>query len=469
MNVVVFLGPSLSMAEARALLDATYLPPASQGDVLRATLSQPTAIALIDGYFERTPAVWHKELLWAMSCGIHVYGASSMGALRATELAQFGMEGVGEVFEAFRDGILDDDDEVAVMHGPAEAGYVCGSEAMVNIRATLRRALADSVIGHRSHDTLVSVAKATFYPDRTFESLLAAAPAAGVPEADCKRLREWLGTGRVDVKRDDAAALLRRIAADHRAPIPPKKVSFRFQHTITWEELRANVELHSAGDVAGLERATEDDLLDELRLQGIAYERERELALARFLILRQISARRQTNLPIADDDMTAFRAARRLEDDGRLAEWLDHECLTRDAFTALVAEETRVQRYRDAPHAGLGVHMAASLRLGTRYGHLASRAKEKQRLLARWGLEVPGLANAGITESELWQWFFESLLGTGVPDDLAAYACRYDYADVDHMRRVAVRELLFRRRAARPEARAERETPSSAPQAVAHE
>ena len=58
-------------------------------------LERPVAIGLIDGYFERVPSVSHKEILWAMSQGIVVIGAASMGALRAAELAPFGMLGVG--------------------------------------------------------------------------------------------------------------------------------------------------------------------------------------------------------------------------------------------------------------------------------------------------------------------------------------------------------------------------------------
>ena len=65
-----------------------------------------------------------------------------MGALRAAELHTFGMRGVGRIFEAFRDGEVEDDDEVAVVHGPAELGYLVLSEPMFNIRATLARAEA---------------------------------------------------------------------------------------------------------------------------------------------------------------------------------------------------------------------------------------------------------------------------------------------------------------------------------------
>src|SRR6185437_13385815 len=103
------LGPTLPLADARAELDAVYLPPVAQGDVYRVTRLQPDAIGIVDGYFDRVPAVWHKEILWAMSCGIPVFGSASMGALRAAELAAFGMEGVGAIFEAYRDGVIEAD------------------------------------------------------------------------------------------------------------------------------------------------------------------------------------------------------------------------------------------------------------------------------------------------------------------------------------------------------------------------
>jgi len=81
-----------------------------------------------------------------MSQGIHVFGSASMGALRAAELAAFGMEGVGSIYEAYREGQLEDDDEVAVAHMPAAYGYKCTSTAMVDIRATLVAAQAEGVI-----------------------------------------------------------------------------------------------------------------------------------------------------------------------------------------------------------------------------------------------------------------------------------------------------------------------------------
>jgi len=62
--------------------------------VYQATQSHPAIIGLIDGYFEVTPTVRYKEILWAMAQGIHVHGSASIGVLRAAELCSFGMIGV---------------------------------------------------------------------------------------------------------------------------------------------------------------------------------------------------------------------------------------------------------------------------------------------------------------------------------------------------------------------------------------
>ena len=125
--IVVFAGPTLPAADIHAALDGIphgVRPPVAQGDVTRAVLDGAAVIGIIDGFFDRVPAVWHKEILWAMSSGVHVYGAASMGALRAAELHQFGMVGVGAVFAGFRDGVLTGDDEVAVRLPAVEVAHL---------------------------------------------------------------------------------------------------------------------------------------------------------------------------------------------------------------------------------------------------------------------------------------------------------------------------------------------------------
>src|SRR5690349_19772488 len=98
MNAIIFAGPSLP-PKLRPAADRSleWRPPVRQGDLYRAALARPGIIGIIDGYFEVVPTVWHKEILWAMAEGIHVYGAASLGALRAAELDTFGMKGIGGV------------------------------------------------------------------------------------------------------------------------------------------------------------------------------------------------------------------------------------------------------------------------------------------------------------------------------------------------------------------------------------
>src|SRR5437660_10789954 len=191
MTVFVFTGPTLSPAEAREELDAVYLPPVAQGDVYRAALRRPRAIGIIDGYFERLPSVWHKEILWAMSHGIHVFGSASIGALRAAELDAFGMEGVGSIFEAYRDGALEDDDEVAVIHATAEFAFRPASEAMVDIRCTLAKAVEAGILCATTGAAIESVAKSLFYPDRNYQLIARRALELGPPQPELTAFAEW--------------------------------------------------------------------------------------------------------------------------------------------------------------------------------------------------------------------------------------------------------------------------------------
>jgi hypothetical protein len=235
MTVFVFLGPSLPLEEARQELDAVYLPPVAQGDIIRLMRRKPDLIGIIDGFFEGVPAVWHKEILHAMAKGAHVLGASSMGALRAAELHPFGMEGVGAVYEAFRDGRLDDDDEVAVTHGPAELGYTPLSEAMVNIRRTLSDALTHGIVTEPTRERLEQLAKMLHYKDRTFSNVIELAREHGLARAELDRFVLWLPSGRIDQKREDAIALLRTLRQRLKAGVAPKTVRYHFEHTTLWE------------------------------------------------------------------------------------------------------------------------------------------------------------------------------------------------------------------------------------------
>jgi len=230
-TAVVFAGPSLPPAARPSDPALQWRPPVKQGEVYQAALARPAIIGIIDGYFEVTPTVWHKEILWAMTQGIHAYGSASIGALRAAELACFGMIGVGRVFAAYRDGILTDDDEVAVLHGPEALGYPAVTEAMVNIRATLERAVADGVVPHALASRLGEIGKALFYKERRWQAILRRAADAGLPPEPLAELAAWLPSHGVDRKRADALEMVAAIRAHLSAGVTPLTVAFRFQDT----------------------------------------------------------------------------------------------------------------------------------------------------------------------------------------------------------------------------------------------
>ncbi|MEZ4298672.1 MAG: TfuA-like protein [Polyangiaceae bacterium] len=255
MTICIFSGPSLPAEVGKHELDAVFLPPAAQGDLYRAALKGPVAIGLIDGYFERVPSVSHKEILWAMSRGIHVIGAASMGALRAAELSLFGMEGVGEIYQMYSSGQLEADDEVAVAHALEEEGYRPLSEALVNIRVTLEAATAAGVIPAATCGRLIELSRAMFYADRCYPLLLRRAVEEGAPAAQMDALRRFVTEGRIDQKRADAISLLRAMRERFECGAPPRQVHYHFERTDAWENIRKRAEGHEARTTGGMKES----------------------------------------------------------------------------------------------------------------------------------------------------------------------------------------------------------------------
>ncbi|HEV2385670.1 MAG TPA: TfuA-like protein [Candidatus Acidoferrales bacterium] len=411
MTVFVFTGPTLAPDEARREWEVVYLPPASQGDVYRAAATGPVAIGIIDGNFDQVPAVWHKEILWAIEQGIHVFGSASMGALRAAELAAFGMHGVGKIFQAYRDGEWEDDDEVAVVHGPAAAGFRAASEAMVNIRATLERAEREAVIEPETRRALERLAKALFYPERAYPRLLECAQRERLPAKQLDAFRAWLPGGRVDLKRADALEMLRtmreRLA---RNPAPPQ-ASFRLEYTKFWDQFLQSAGVLDAVADSGAETVSFEDLLDELRLDPNAYLEAHRECLLRELIVEQ--ARRRGHAPLPEKTRSraeAFRQKHGLEQPEAFERWLRERQLTPERFDEWMQQEALIH--------GVGLELwqrvrrglPALLRFSPGYRGWLERARQKVRALAR-----AGAANEDWTNDPdaLWDWYLTELSPDG--------------------------------------------------------
>jgi hypothetical protein len=258
-RAVIFLGPTLTIQDAAALLDADYLPAARQGDVYRAVRDRrPAAIGLVDGVFKQAPAVWHREILWALTCGVQVFGAASMGALRAVELEAFGMRGIGRIFESYRNGSwpgfdipFEDDDEVAVIHAPPEANFIPLSDAMVDLRDTLLAAEANGVLTRVERDALAGAMKRRHYSDRSLTALAeAAGSAAGA----------WISAHPVRRKRLDAEAMLSALAEFLATDPQPFRPAFRFTPALVWQSFVTAADAH---DKAAMSRAVWRDWLPD--------------------------------------------------------------------------------------------------------------------------------------------------------------------------------------------------------------
>lgn len=219
---LVFLGPSLTHEEARRIHpEAIILPPAGMGDIISAVRRhRPHAIALIDGTFMQSMAPFHKEIVDALSQGIWVLGASSMGALRAVECAPYGMIAVGQVAAQYAAG-LEDDDEVALVHLDAEGDFRPVSEAMVNIRATLIAAEQAGILSPEEAALLADAQKRRHFPDRHLMAIpLDAADLLDLDSERAESLRRFLKEHAVNVKAEDAREAIAALRDLPQGPMP---------------------------------------------------------------------------------------------------------------------------------------------------------------------------------------------------------------------------------------------------------
>jgi hypothetical protein len=196
LDTVVYLGPTLSREAAERVLTAEYLPPICRGDLARLP-EEVRFVGIVDGEFYQSLAVSPKELLPLLKRGVQVFGASSMGALRAAETYRLGTIGIGKIFAMFRDGILDGDDEVALVYEPET--YRKLSEPLVNLRCALEMAAEAKIIDEEERDCLVLQMKSYYFPERSHKALQRLCPALASYFRDSVL---------PDVKRDDALELL---------------------------------------------------------------------------------------------------------------------------------------------------------------------------------------------------------------------------------------------------------------------
>ncbi len=346
MRVTAFAGPSISAEECRALLpDAVVRPPAEQGDLLHAHIEdRAELLILIDGTFHQNLSVWHNEVCYLLSLGVHIVGASSMGALRAVETERFGTIGVGTIFEWYRDGVLTDDDEVALLHGPPEASFQSLSLPMVNIRASLQAVVAEDRVASETAAVAVAVAKSLFYPDRCVPQILDGCRESGVEPAGLKAIEDALTNRYIDLKAIDARSALLHVAevVAGRKLLPPPK-PFEFTRSSVFETLY-NVDRAVAVDGGAIRleaiatySALNCDRHQEMRKSAL----NRELAVFLGMLL---------GVKVTPDEIAAeaasFRASQGLLSDEVFHAWLHENAWTEADLGEYLAQEAICRRLR---------------------------------------------------------------------------------------------------------------------------
>ncbi len=210
MKPVVYTGTSISHSEARTILDAEYLPPVKRNDIKKLIKSSPDIIGIIDGVFFDSAAVAHREIIEALKMGITVVGGGSMGALRASELEPYGMIGVGEIYEMYRNGILESDDEVAVTFDDGTLEPL--SIPLVNVRMTVKRAQEMGILTDEQAFAVVDITRKIFYPERNYRNIINECVKKGIiADSEKGKLFDFFKENEVDVKRKDAILVLKRI------------------------------------------------------------------------------------------------------------------------------------------------------------------------------------------------------------------------------------------------------------------
>lgn len=169
----VFCGPSLPKEDRIPIEGATYLSPASRGDVEQA-VEEFDALLMIDGVFHHDLAPSPKEV-YAACKRVRMFGGCSMGALRAAECWPYGMIPLGIIARWYIREVINGDDEVAVLVHPQK--QIALTVPLVNVRYVARLAARRGVLEAEEGRKLISDARQVFYMDRTWEDVYALAPA----------------------------------------------------------------------------------------------------------------------------------------------------------------------------------------------------------------------------------------------------------------------------------------------------
>ena len=273
---IVFIGPSLPLDVARRTLpNADYRAPIKRGDLVK--VGSGTVVGIIDGVFGETLAISPGEIRDAIDRGVAIYGAASMGALRAAEIPK--VKGVGRIFEMYRSGAIDRDDEVALLFAPET--YQPLTVPLINFRYAVERLMRSTTLRREDGNALIEACAKLHYKRRTYQEIFDNSELAR--NKDVKDIIQLLKS--FDLKRDDAQFLLETLAdlKEYPVEIPISKPEDSTSESVaietrvqTIEDINAPILVWESGDAANF-----TDLIAFLKVTG-TYEDFARKAIGRF-------------------------------------------------------------------------------------------------------------------------------------------------------------------------------------------
>lgn len=204
-STVVFAGPSADHLRARYADRCQFRGPIQRGELAALVADTPPGTAvLLDGLFGSSLAVTPTECRQALHCGWRLVGASSMGALRASELWSVGMIGIGTIYQLLRLGVIESDAELAVAYHPETHRELTAS--LVHVRALLHALEPELPPGEL--ERAIDVARSVYWAERSWAALRATWKRAGMSAALLDAAaREGEGPRHNPKRRDAALAL----------------------------------------------------------------------------------------------------------------------------------------------------------------------------------------------------------------------------------------------------------------------
>jgi hypothetical protein len=172
-EIHIFIGPTLFQFEDRVndIENLIWHPPVKRNDINKLTFKkQPSTIVIADGLFHNCLSVGHREIREAIKKGWNIWGVSSIGAIRASEMYLLGMKGYGHVFENYMRNEYFRDDEVTVLHSISKP-YTSISEPLIHIRLFLTQLEDDHLISSSERKSILKILSSNWYGDRTLYHL----------------------------------------------------------------------------------------------------------------------------------------------------------------------------------------------------------------------------------------------------------------------------------------------------------